>query len=245
MNQTHNLLVKQLAQDYCCNPDAVADGDNHFTVFHPLAGRRRFDEGDCFLKIVAVNGKLLCTGREDIIIELAGRLKDIDGRWFMESDSLMRLNGIIGSYGWRIGQMHPFYIAVDKTAVYMQAVEIKWYSHDEIRQFQGDARFDEAFAFCDAAPDVLAVAAIRNGEIIGMAGASADSPTMWQIGINVMPEAEGQGVGTGLVTLLKNAVLDKGVLPYYGTALSHIASQRVAIHSGFLPAWAELITKPL
>ena len=81
VDRTHSaVLLQRSAQDYCCNPDAVADGDNHFTVFHPLAGRRRFDEGDCFLKIVAVNGKLLCTGREDIITELhtraAGRASD-------------------------------------------------------------------------------------------------------------------------------------------------------------------------
>ena len=92
---------------------------------------------------------------------------------------------------------------------------------------------------------MLAVAAIINGETAGMAGASADSPSMWQLGINVMPDAEGQGIGTGLVALLKNAVLDKGVLPYYGTALSHISSQRVAIKAGFLPAWSELQTEPI
>ena len=58
-----------------------------------------------------------------------------------------------------------------------------------------------------------------------------------------MPEAEGMGIGTTLVAMLKNAVLDRGVLPFYGTSVSHIASQRVAVKAGFLPAWAELITE--
>ena len=40
-----------------------------------------------------------------------------------------------------------------------------------------------------------------------MAGASGDSPTMWQIGINVAPGEEGAGIGTMLVTLLKNEIL--------------------------------------
>ena len=86
------------------------------------------------------------------------------------------------------------------------------------------------------------MAAVREGEILGMAGASADSPDMWQIGINVDTNARGCGIGTILVTLLKNEILKRGKLPYYGTAFSHLASQRVALSSGFEPMWAELIT---
>ena len=78
-----------------------------------------------------------------------------------------------------------------------------------------------------------------------MAGASCDRPTMWQIGINVEPEARGTGVGTMLVALLKNEILSRGVLPFYGTSASHLASQRVALGAGFVPAWAELITSPI
>jgi hypothetical protein len=65
---------------------------------------------------------------------------------------------------------------------------------------------------------------------------------MWQIGININPESRERGIGKMLVTLLKNEVLKRGILPYYGTSLSHIASQKVALGSGFLPAWAELVT---
>jgi predicted GNAT family acetyltransferase len=90
---------------------------------------------------------------------------------------------------------------------------------------------------------VLGVAALRKGEIVGMAGASADSPTMWQIGINVEPACRGEGLASLLVTLLKNEILKRGVLPFYGTALSHIASQRTALVAGFLPAWAELVAE--
>ena len=75
-----------------------------------------------------------------------------------------------------------------------------------------------------------------------MAGASSDSSSMWQIGINVLPEARGRQIATMLVSLLKNEVLSLGKLPYYGTAMSHIISQRVAIKSRFLPAWSELVT---
>lgn len=73
-----------------------------------------------------------------------------------------------------------------------------------------------------------------------MAGATSDSDMMWQIGINVMAEAKGTGIGSMLVEKLKNEILDLGRIPFYGTAMSHIASQKVALHAGFYPAWAEL-----
>ena len=48
------------------------------------------------------------------------------------------------------------------------------------------------------------------------------------------------GVGSLLVGLLKNELLDRGILPFYGTSMSHIVSQKVALNAGFSPAWAEL-----
>lgn len=50
----------------------------------------------------------------------------------------------------------------------------------------------------------------------------------------------GYGIGTMLVAAIKNEILDKNRLPFYGTAMSHIASQRVALGAGFVPAWSEL-----
>ena len=43
-----------------------------------------------------------------------------------------------------------------------------------------------------------------------------------------------------LVEIIKNEILNMGKLPFYGTAMSHIASQRVALNAGFYPAWTEL-----
>ena len=88
--------------------------------------------------------------------------------------------------------------------------------------------------------DEIGIGAYKDGMILGMAGATSDSDMMWQIGINVMPDAEGLGIGSMLVAIIKNEILSRGKLPFYGTSMSHIASQRVALAAGFVPAWAEL-----
>lgn len=78
-----------------------------------------------------------------------------------------------------------------------------------------------------------------------MAGASCDCDGMWQIGINVIEKYRGKGIGTNLVSLLKNEILKRGKIPFYSTIESNIYSQVVAIKSGFIPVWAELHSKEI
>ena len=119
--------------------------------------------------------------------------------------------------------------------------DLKWYNKEEIKQFKDDNRFDEAFAFDNNFPDVLAVAKLDDyGNILGIAGASKDSDIMWQIGVNVLEGAEGQGIAKNVVKALKNEILRRGKVPFYGTVESHIISQKVALASGFYPAFAEV-----
>lgn len=69
--------------------------------------------------------------------------------------------------------------------------------------------------------------------------------TLCQIGIDVLPQYRGKGIGTNLVTLLKQELLNRGKIPYYGTAVSHINSKNVAINAGFFPAWAEVYSRKI
>ena len=246
----NEVLLRQMAVDYCCGMDDVADERNHFTQFDFREGRRRFrEEPVCFLKLAVINGKILFTGKSDIVQWCEDTYKDTDGAWFLEAKNLKKINDRIIRDGYRIGQVHPFYIpscmpervSWNNTDQY----DIRWYRGKEIEQFRGDGRFSNAYTFYEDAPDVIGVSAGQDGKILGMAGASADSPTMWQIGIDVDRSSRRTGIGKMLVSLLKNEILGQGILPYYGTAFSHIASQKVALGAGFIPAWAELVTEKI
>ena len=242
----NGILCRQLALDYCCEPEDLRDGRNHFTEYRPLEGRRRWREGkDCFLKVAMVGGRLLFTGKPEIVGRCRALYADEGAAWFLEAGNMRRLDALLKDFGCRIGMAHPFFIAEHETPVDTAGFDIALFHGAEIERFRGDERFGEAFGFCEEAPDVLGAAALRGGKILGMAGASADSPLMWQIGINVEPEARGLGIGTKLVSLLKNEILRQGILPFYGTSASHLASQRLALAAGFLPAWAELVAEKI
>ena len=89
-------LSRQLALDYCCSPADVADSKNHFTIYVPQEGRRRFQEQTvCRLKIAVVNGKLLVTGSEEIVAECRKRYADVTGEWFFDMKRLRELEELL------------------------------------------------------------------------------------------------------------------------------------------------------
>ena len=101
-------------------------------------------------------------------------------------------------------------------------------------------------ALCEARKelDVLGVGAYCDGELVGLAGCSADCETMWQIGVDVLPAYRRQGIASALTSHLAIEALERGKVPFYCCAWSNIKSARNAIRSGFRPAWVEMTVKP-
>lgn len=91
--------------------------------------------------------------------------------------------------------------------------------------------------------DVLAAAAFDEGKIVGMAGCSADCGTMWQIGVDVLPNYRRKGIASSLTSILATEVLKQNKVPFYCCAWSNIKSVRNAIKSGFRPAWVQVTAK--
>lgn len=237
-------LYRQLAIDYCCTYEEIANDKNHFTEYKRLDGRRRFDESEeCALKVIAVNGKLVFTGEKQFVDACKEKFENCPGSWFMDVGNFRELEKILNEEGYRLKTAHPFFIPRNANELTYTGFEIRKYNQNEIMQFQGDSRFDEAFCFDENSPDMLGVAAVIDDQIVGMAGASADSPSFWQIGINVDKDAEGKHIGSTLVSILKHDIMEMGLVPYYGTSISNLASQRVAANAGFEVAWVELLSE--
>lgn len=58
--------------------------------------------------------------------------------------------------------------------------------------------------------DVLAAGAYDGTRLVGLAGCSADCDTMWQIGIDVLPEYRRQGIASALTSRLALEILAAG-----------------------------------
>ena len=240
----HPVLIRQLPLDYSLTPEEVCDGKNHFTAYEPHTGMRLFDSdgSECFLKACGTGNSLLMTGREDVISILSEKLQDACGAWVFEFGTLSSIDNLIRKYGYRISQVHIFFISDKASSIPPEGITA--YTRDEIKQFES-AGFDEAFLFSERTPDIYGASISENGNIVAMAGASMDSPYMMQVGENVAEGCEGKGYATRCVSAVRDMAVNECFLVYYGTSVSHIASQRVALNAGFVPAFCELITEKL
>ena len=241
------ILYKQLCLDYNCTKDQIASMNNEFVEYVALDGRRRFRECESVLKILCINGKIVCSATKNLLPKFRELLKDADGAWFSLYPNLKKVDDCLVSHGHTIADFHHFCLPLGVEAFSKEeqlrqrdGLQIQWFEKNELEQFRGDERFKNALSFDSNAPDMIAVAAFDQGEIVGMSGASMDSEMMWQIGIDVNPKCRGRNLGANLTILLKDKIMEKGIVPFYGTAESHIQSQTVEVKSGFIPTWAEL-----
>lgn len=242
-------MYEQLARDYSCDAKDLKSTENVFTKKILMDGRRTFKEDDYLVKVLSINGKAVFCIDEMIYDEVCDKFKDASGAWFNIYTSLKELDEVVAKYGYGVTDQHHFYLPTgakyfsdEEFEALTANMDFAWYEKEDIKQFSDDGRFHNAFSYVDTAPDMLGVAALIDGKIAGMSGVSADSEYLWQVGIDVLPEYRGRNIGPILTTLIKEEVLKRGKVPFYGTAESHIQSQKVAIKSGFMPMWWEAIT---
>ena len=96
--------------------------------------------------------------------------------------------------------------------------------------------------FEDYIEDVLGAAIYdEEHQLLAVAGATANSERMWEMGVNSF--AEGRGYAVSVLTSLTQEVLRQGKVPFYGTAMSHLASQNIALRAGLVPTFCELTTR--
>lgn len=222
------IVRKQLAIDMNCNiEDFVKDGIV-FCEAKLNKGRRMFDRQFPFLEIVTMGKSIVVSADSDILTKVKPLLEnktreDIFVAPFVFGHSLYyipdcnRLKKLPTPDGFN------FYIKYGK--------EI--YDLYKISGFENAIQYDINYP----RPDVIVIYAMYDNEIVAMAGASADSNLMWQIGIDVLPRFRNKGLATSLVSNLAMIIMERGIIPYYGTASSNIASQFVAYRSGFMPTW--------
>ena len=242
-NEIIQIAKEQLVLDYNCQLSDFEKEKNTVVKNKLIDGRRIYENDGCFLKILCFGGRAIISTSPLIMLWSGEKLLNINAAWFFQYPNLRRIDNKLQEFGHEIADVHHYYLPNPNVPSVEPITNVKWYEQEELLQFENDNRFREALAFNKNFPDVLAVVALDGDNIMGMAGASEDSKTMWQIGIDVLPKYRGRGIGTNLVTLLKNEILRRGKIPFYGTVESHFHSQNIAVGSGFFPAWAELYSK--
>ena len=84
----------------------------------------------------------------------------------------------------------------------------------------------------------IVLCAIKDNEIIAIAGAAPTGKLM-EIGIDVKKKWRGYGLARLLVRNLTVEILERDMIPFYSASVTNLASQAVAIQSGYMPLWTD------
>lgn len=238
-----DILEEQLAIDYNCSVEEVHSKENIYRILKVNEKARRIGKADSLLKIAVYREKLLVMADEKIMDWCKETFGQHSGTWLSEPENLIKIHNKLQEYGQRLADTHHHYIPAEEPMPIKRDIELKWYEQEEIEVFRGDNRFWEALLFDEETPDMLAVCAMEDDTILGMASVTGDCEHLWQIGVNVTPEGRGKGIGAYVTAALKEEVLRRGIVPTYATVESHIKSQQVAFRAGFMPIFYELFSE--
>ena len=164
--------------------------------------------------------------------------------WLFELPHLLCIERELNKYDYTLSSTFHMFLPgkPHKVRVMPCAFTLKWFDRTSVKTLYPNTDFPNALSEKENPdrPDVLALAAYDGDEIAALAGASADTDALWQVGIDVKERYRGHGLGTTLVSLLCDRIEALGKTPFYGTVLANLHSQNIALNTGFYPAWVEI-----
>ena len=241
------IAMAQSAVDLCAAPADFEKSENVVVTSRESDGARRYLQLPFSCQLVSYGNNVVASVSPDFREITENYINTYPVEHLFETPHLHVLNKALMAKGQKICFMAEYFLP-DVEALWKRDVEgaVPY----ELRLLT-QADFADLYlpewsnALCKDRRhlDVLGVGAYDNGRLVGLAGCSADCDTMWQIGIDVLPEYRRQGIASALTSRLALEILNRGKVPFYCAAWCNVKSVRNAIKSGFRPAWVEMTAK--
>lgn len=236
--------LSQLATDYNAQPGEFLREGIAITQAKELPGRRQYTQGAPFFQMATTGRGAVITAHPSLHEALAAwAAQAAEPHRLFEYPLLRQLEELLLPQGWQLhGTHHMFLPGREFSAALPEGFSYQWYDRETVKGFYPNRLWPNALSQEEnpLRPDVIALAAVDGGQPVAVAGASADGETLWQVGIDVLPDYRSRGLGTALVEALCQRIVKLDKLPFYGTAAANIHSQSIAVKCGFFPAWVEV-----
>lgn len=242
------IALEQSARDCSCSPEDFLKEENVVAESRPSEQARRYLELPHICDLVSYGSNIVACARADLLEDVRQYLKGVPHiENCFETPGMYPLNRRLAKAEAEICFMADYFLP-DVDRVFGFTGECGY----ELRVL-GQEEFAELYlpewsnALCKdrKSLDVLGVGAYDHGRLIALAGCSADCDTMWQIGIDVLPQYRRQGIASVLTNRIARETFERGKVPFYCAAWSNVKSVRNAIASGFKPGWVEMTAKPV
>lgn len=239
-----NIAMRQSALDINCSMEDFLKDENVIVRSEVGSLAKKYYKEPIACNLVSYGSNVVASVRDeykDIVTEYIGKFEFY--RCF-EAPNIHWLDSRMDAVGQKICFMAEYFLPdINKIRCLpcdysMRVLEQKDFSDLYLLEWSN--------ALCEDRKelDVLGVGAYDGDRLIGLAGCSADCDSMWQIGVDVLPQYRKKGIAAALTSRLAMEILEREKVPFYCCAWSNIRSARNAIKSGFSPAWVELTVKP-
>ena len=238
------IAMQQSAIDANCNMEDFLKEDNVITISIENTFARKYLKLPHVCNLISYGNNIVATISEEYEDIVKEYISKYPVEHCFETPNMHVLNDAFQENGFRVCFMAEYFLPDVQV---LRALPC----HFELKVLQAE-NFKDLYidkwsnALCEKRKelDVLGVGAYYEGKLIGLAACSADCETMWQIGVDVLPEYRRKGIASAVTSRLAIEILERGKVPFYCCAWSNLKSARNAIKSGFRPAWVEMTVKP-
>ncbi len=240
-----NTALRQSAIDSSCLPQDFCRKENVVTLSKANVNARRYLELPFICDLCSYGSNIVASVSEELVDVVKEYINRYTVEHCFETPNLHVLMDKLRPLGYNICFMAEYFLPDTKLLI---SRECRYKTHLLMPEdFAGLYLPEWSNALCEKRKhlDMLCLGAFDNGKLIGLAGASADCDTMWQIGIDVLPDYRRQGVAAALTSGLALEIIKRGKVPFYCCAWSNIASARNAVLSGFRPSWVQVTAKKI
>lgn len=237
------IAMRQSAIDGNCRAEDFCQSENKIVLSATNPDARKYLVLPFYCDLVSYGNNIVASVDAQIVDVVRAYIDRFPAEHCFETPNLHVLSDALEEKGMRICFMAEYFLPdMDARAELRCAYETRVLTPED---FAGLYTKEWGNALCEKRRhlDALAIGAYDGDKLIGLAGCSADCDTMWQIGVDVLPEYRRQGIASALTAQLAAEILKRGKVPFYCAAWSNIKSVRNAIRSGFRPAWVEMTAK--
>ena len=247
MELTNELIMRvamqQSAIDANCDINDFLSTENVITISKENAVARKYLKLPHVCNLISYGNNIVATISEEYKSIVEAYISKYSVEHCFETPNFHVLNDAFQEKGFRVCFMAEYFLPdLEILRALPCDFEMKVLTAEDLADLY-TMQWSNALCEDRKELDVLGVGAYHNGKLIGLAGCSADCETMWQIGVDVLPEYRRKGIASALTSKLAMEILERGKVPFYCCAWSNVKSARNAIKSGFRPAWVEMTVK--
>lgn len=242
-NKILRTAMEQSAIDLNCAAEDFCSGGNKVVISCLSVMARKYLELPFFFQMVSYGNHVVASVSEDFAPFAREYINHYGAVRAFETPAILALNDELMKHSHKVCFMARYYLPVPELMAAhdcpygLRVMEKSEFKKNYLPQF-GNAICKE-----HSERDVVAVGAFDGEKLVGLAGASADCDTMWQIGVDVLPEYRRRSVAAAVTSRLAKEIMALDRIPFYCAAWSNVASDRNAVKCGFRPAWVELTAK--